>query len=81
MILSPAIPDESLDANLLRLLARVIGVIASIFIIAYGAQEIGLPLFSVLAGLGVGGLAVALALRPTMENLIGGVILYASHLV
>ncbi len=76
MILSPAIPEESLDANLLRLLARVIGVVASVFIIAYGAQEIGLPLFSVLAGLGVGGLAVALALRPTMENLIGGVILY-----
>ena len=76
MILSPAIPDESLDANLLRLLARVIGLIASVFIVAYGAQEIGLPLFSVLAGLGVGGLAVALALRPTMENLIGGVILY-----
>ena len=43
---------------------------------AYGAQKIGLPLFSVLAGLGVGGLAVALALRPTMENLIGGAILY-----
>ena len=76
MILSPAIPEESLDANLLRLLARMIGLIASVFIIAYGAQEIGLPLFSVLAGLGVGGLAVALALRPTMENLIGGVILY-----
>ena len=29
-----------------------------------------------LAGLGVGGLAVALAIRPTLENLIGGAILY-----
>jgi len=76
IILSPAIPEESLDANLLRLLARVIGLVAGVFIAAYGAQEIGLPLFSVLAGLGVGGLAVALALRPTIENLIGGVILY-----
>jgi MscS family membrane protein len=29
-----------------------------------------------VAGLGIGGLAVALAVRPTLENLIGGIILY-----
>ena len=29
-----------------------------------------------LAGLGVGGLAIALAVRPTLENLIGGFILF-----
>jgi MscS family membrane protein len=31
---------------------------------------------SIVAGLGIGGLAVALAIRPTLENLIGGVMLY-----
>ena len=45
-------------------------------IIAFGGQTIGLPIMSVLAGLGIGGLAVALALRPTLENLVGGVMLY-----
>jgi MscS family membrane protein len=75
-ISSPRIPDESLDANLLRLLSGILGIVGVVIILAFGAQAIGLPILSVLAGLGVGGLAVALALRPTLENLIGGVILY-----
>ena len=76
VILSPSIPDQSLDANLLRLLAGVIGIIGAAVILAFGGQAIGLPILSVLAGLGIGGLAVALALRPTLENLVGGVMLY-----
>lgn len=76
IILSPRISDESLDANLLRLFGGLIGIVGAILILAYGGQELGLPVFSLLAGLGIGGLAVALAIRPTQENLIGGVILY-----
>ncbi len=76
VILSPKIPDESLDADLLRLGARVIGFVGGVLILAYGAQDLGLPVLGLLAGLGVGGLAVALAIRPTLENLVGGVILY-----
>ncbi len=76
LILSPSIPEEGLDANLLRLLAGLIGVIGITIIVAYSAQELGLPVLSVLAGLGIGGLAVALAIRPTLENLIGGIILF-----
>jgi len=77
IIRSPRIADESLDANLLRLVAGLVGVVGVTIILAYGGQELGLPIFSMLAGLGIGGLAVALAVRPTLENLIGGVILYA----
>ena len=76
IILSPKIPDTSLDANLLRLSARVVGFIGGVLILAYGAQDVGLPVLGLMAGLGVGGLAVALAIRPTFENLIGGAILY-----
>jgi MscS family membrane protein len=76
VIRSPRIPDESLDANLLRLVSGLIGIIGVAVILAFGGQNIGLPIMSVLAGLGIGGLAVALALRPTLENLVGGVMLY-----
>lgn len=76
IILSPKISDQSLDANLLRLGARVIGFVGGAMILVYGAQDLGLPVLGLLAGLGVGGFAVALAVRPTLENLIGGVILY-----
>ena len=76
IILSPRIPDESLDAELLRLIARIIAFTGSVFIVAYGANDLGLPVLGVFAGLGVGGLAVALAIQPTLENLIGGFILF-----
>ena len=76
LIQSPHIPDESLDANLLRLVAALIGIIGVTIIFAIGGEKLGLPALSLLAGLGIGGIAVALAVRPTLENLIGGVILY-----
>jgi len=76
IIQAPRIEDESLDANLLRLIAGSLGIVGSIIILAYGGQALGLPVLSMLAGLGIGGLAIALAIKPTLENLIGGVILY-----
>ena len=39
----------------------------------------GIPVLGVLAGLGVGGLAVALAAQSSVENLIGGLNLYADR--
>jgi len=76
VILSPRIPDESLDANLLRMSARIIGFVTCVLILAHGAQDLGLPVFGLIASLGIGGIAVALAIRPTLENLIGGAVLY-----
>ncbi|MCP4334219.1 MAG: mechanosensitive ion channel family protein [Gammaproteobacteria bacterium] len=76
IILSPRIGDGSLDANLLRLIADTLGTVGVIVILAYGGQALGLPILSVFAGLGIGGLAIALAIKPPLENLIGGVVLY-----
>ena len=70
------ISAESFDAHLWRIGARTIGTVISVVIIGNAAQNLGLPLYSVVAGLGIGGLAVALAIRPTLENLIGGIMLY-----
>ena len=79
MIRSPRISDESLNASLMRLSARLIGFIGVVLILAWGANRLGLPVLGVVAGLGFGGLAVALAIRPTLENLVGGVILFADQ--
>jgi MscS family membrane protein len=70
------IPEDSFNAHLWRLGARTTGIVAGVVIIGMAAQGLGLPLYSVVAGLGIGGLAVALAIRPTLENLIGGILLY-----
>ncbi len=77
IISSPRIHPQSLDASLIRVVARIVGIAAAVGLIFIGATDIGIPLYGVIAGLGVGGLALGLAARPTLENLIGGLILYA----
>jgi MscS family membrane protein len=76
IILSRGLSETGFDTELWRVGGRALGFTGSVVIIGAGAQELGLPLYSVVAGLGIGGLAVALAVRPTLENLIGGIILY-----
>jgi MscS family membrane protein len=79
IISSPRIDAASLDANMLRMIAGVLGGALGLGIIFYGANQLGVPLVPLVASLGVGGLAVALAARPTIENLIGGIILYTDR--
>lgn len=81
VISSPRVDPASIDASLLRIAARVVGLAAGIAVIFYGATEIGISIYGVIAGLGVGGLALGLAARPTLENLIGGLTLYADRTV
>ena len=76
---SPRISESSLDASLIKLCARLVGIAGGILILAFAGNALGLPVFSIIAGLGIGGLAVALAVRPTLENLIGGLMLYADR--
>ena len=66
---------SSIDSQLIRLVIRLATVIAAIAILVAGADRIGLPAYSVVAGLGVGGLAVALAAQQTLANLLGSLII------
>ncbi len=79
VIASPKIPDQSLNAHLLRLLARTFGIAAAIAIIFYVSKQLGVPLYGLVAGLGVGGIALALAAQPTIENFIGSISLFADR--
>jgi MscS family membrane protein len=65
----------SLDDQLIRLGVRLVGVMAAGAILIQGGDELGLPAYSVLAGLGVGGVAVALAAQSTIANLIGSMLI------
>ncbi|MET0530661.1 MAG: hypothetical protein ABW003_20395, partial [Microvirga sp.] len=56
---SPGIRRESIDASLTRAAIRTIGIAGACGVLVNGASHLGLPLAGVLAGLGVGGLAVA----------------------
>ncbi|MCX2722203.1 mechanosensitive ion channel family protein [Roseibium salinum] len=80
-IRGPGSNRKSLDASLLRTAFRVFSLAIALVVLGYGATQIGIPIYGVIAGLGVGGLAIALAAQPTIENLIGGIILYADGMV
>jgi MscS family membrane protein len=72
IIASPRIDPHGINAGLIRGSSRFAGFAAAVIIIFHGLSSVGVSLVPLLAGLGVGGLAVALAARPTLENLIGG---------
>lgn len=75
IIASEHIKTRSLDGQLFRLGARLVGVIGASAILVKGADVLGLPAYSVVAGFGVGGLAVALAARDSVANLFGSVLI------
>jgi MscS family membrane protein len=74
-ILSDHLRPHSLDSQLIRLGARFVGIVVAIGLLMRAGDELGFPAYSILAGLGVGGLAVALAARDSLANLLGSVLI------
>jgi MscS family membrane protein len=79
VIALPSIPEQGLNAHLLRLAARVAGGVAVIAIIFHISSQLGAPLYGIVAGLGVGGIAIALAAQNTIEHFIGSLNLFADR--
>lgn len=65
----------SLDSQLIRLGARFVGILVAIGLLLHAGDQLGFPAYSIVAGLGVGGLAVALAARDSLANLFGSVLI------
>jgi MscS family membrane protein len=72
----PQLNAQEIDAHLVRIAFRLLTLAALVVIVIVTADKLGIPLTPVLAGLGVGGIAVALAAQNTIENLIGGFTLF-----
>jgi MscS family membrane protein len=75
LVSSEHLKRSSLDGQLIRLGARLIGFVCAVVFLIRGADELGFPAYSVVAGLGVGGLAVALAARDSIANLLGSLLI------
>jgi small-conductance mechanosensitive channel len=67
------------DELLVALLGSALKAIVVILGIVFLAREIGIPLSGVLAGLGVGGLAIAIAAKDTLANVFGSVVILADR--
>jgi len=71
------VKEGSIDNQLVRTVLRLVSLVILVLLVLYAAGFFGIPLTPVVASLGVGGLAIALAVRPTLENIIGGLTLFA----
>jgi MscS family membrane protein len=67
----------SIDTHLVRIVVRMLAIVALLYLAIYVADWYGVPAAPMIASLGVGGLAIALAVRPTLENVISGLTLFA----
>ena len=75
VVASERLRPQSLDSQLIRLGVRFVGIVVAIALLMRAGDELGFPAYSMLAGLGVGGLAVALAARDSLANLFGSVLI------
>jgi MscS family membrane protein len=66
---------QDINQGLLRLLKQTLQILALVFCLLLGAQNMGMDVASLIAGLGIGGLAFALAAKDTLANLLGSVML------
>lgn len=79
IIASPIFPDGTYDAHLVRIVARVGSLVSAGAILVYGANDVGVPALGLLAGVSIGGIALALAAQSTVENLFGGISIFADR--
>lgn len=76
IIASPKITEGGINASLVSIVTSIAGLAVITATVIYELTQLGFDVLPLLAGLGVGGLAMALAIRPTLENLISGFILF-----
>ncbi len=79
IIASPRINPKGLDASAIRTVSRLLSLTVGTTVLILGIERVGISLIPILAGLGIGGLALALAAKPTLENIIAGLILFADR--
>ena len=76
---SPRIDPNGIHASLIMAVSVSIGALLAVYTVTVGLTYVGLSPVPLFAGLGVGGLAFALAARPTLANLIGGFMVLADR--
>ena len=77
IIASPKIHPRGLDAQLIRIIAKLLSLSGVVVLFLEGGQYLGIPLTTLLASAGVSGLAVALAAQDTLKGLFGTIALLA----
>jgi MscS family membrane protein len=72
-IAMPQVSRGSLDASLIRILCRALGIGAACVVFLEGGRYLGFPLTTLVASAGIGGLAIALSAQNLIKGLFGTV--------
>jgi MscS family membrane protein len=75
LVASPLVNPQGVNAQLIRVVARLVGVALAVGVFLVGGQYIGIPLATLLTSAGIGGLALALGAQDTLKTLFGTVVL------
>lgn len=75
IIASERMIKGSINSQVTRFLMRLITFSLVVATLVVGGQSLGLPAYSIMASIGVGGLAVALAAQHTLANLLASLII------
>ena len=73
LVALPGIAPRGLDANLIRIVCRVLGIAAAIIVFLEGGRYLGFPLTTLIASAGIGGLAIALSAQGLIKGMFGTV--------
>lgn len=76
---SQELNPNGIKASYFQALSGVIGFLFAATIVIFGLSRLGVALGPLLAGAGIGGLAVALAARPTLECVIGSFTIFVDE--
>lgn len=75
IVSAPNIASHSIDAQLIRVMTRLLGFATAMILLLQGGKHLGIPLSSLLAGAGVIGMALALSAQDLLKNVFGSIML------
>jgi len=75
IVSAPHIASQSIDAQLIRVMSRMMGFAVAMVLLLQGGKHLGIPLSSLLAGAGVVGMALALSAQDVLKNVFGSIML------
>ncbi|HHQ44763.1 MAG TPA: mechanosensitive ion channel family protein [Candidatus Altiarchaeales archaeon] len=75
-VVEKKLEEKEGDVSIIHFLAMFLKYVAALFAILVFLSNIGINVSSLLAGLGIGGIAVALALQNVLEDLFSSVSIY-----
>jgi MscS family membrane protein len=65
--------DDDMGLSMVPVARRILKPVMIVLVVLLGLQNLGMNVTGLLAGLGIGGLALAMASKSTVENMLGGI--------